>query len=87
MGGNRTPTGGSVPTLDKSAIKDALTEVLGKLPVLKDLLFNKSPAQKSGKGGNDKRIEKDGNKEQEEHACKHYQPNHTVKRVVVVGCK
>ena len=51
--------------LDKSGVKDALTEVLGKLPALKDLLLNKPPAQKSGEGGNDKWIEKDGDKEHE----------------------
>ena len=82
MSGDRTPLGGSGPTptmLDKSAVKDALTEVLGELPALKDLLMNKTPAQKSaaGEGGNDKWIEKDGDKEQEEHARKHYQPGHT----------
>ena len=82
MSGDRTPPGGSGPTptmLDKSAVKDALTEVLGELPALKDLLLNKTPAQKSaaGEGGKDKRIEKDGDKEHEEHARKHYQPGHT----------
>ena len=80
MSGDRTPPGGSGPTpmmLDKSAIKDDLTEVLGELPALKDLLLNKTPAQKSvaGEGGNDKRIERDGDKEHEEHARKHYQPH------------
>lgn len=87
MSGDRTPPGGSrhTPTmLDKSAIEDALTEVLGKLPALKDLLLNKTPDQRSaaGKGGNDKWIEKDGDKEHEEHAHKH-----TGKWVVVAGCK
>ena len=79
MSSDRTPSGGSEPTptmLDKSAVKDALTEVLGELPALKDLLLNKTPAQKSatGEGGNDTWIERDGDKEHEEHARKHYQP-------------
>ena len=76
MSSDRTPPGDSrsTPTiLDKASLKDALTEALGKLPVLKDFLLNKQLPQKPSEGVGDERTEKDRDKEQEELARKHYQ--------------